>query len=210
MDVILVGHGERAVGRAAPSAPGGRRARPIGSLSTDDRGRYDGAVVIPRDFALGDYDLGRADARRRALRRGPDEVTPAAFALPRVAVGGVVLDPGGDGPRVLLVRRGRPPGEGRWSLPGGRVEPGERLAAAVVRELLEETGLVVEVGPLVEVAEILDPPHHYVILDYAVPARRRARSPPATTRPRPSSCPSRDLAARGVTRAGRERWSRAP
>ncbi|MFC4058280.1 NUDIX domain-containing protein [Planomonospora corallina] len=50
--------------------------------------------------------------------------------------------------RLLLVRRGRPPGEGLWSLPGGRVEPGESDAEAVVREVAEETGLTVSAGPL--------------------------------------------------------------
>ncbi|GAA4240887.1 NUDIX domain-containing protein [Actinomadura meridiana] len=58
-------------------------------------------------------------------------------------VGGIVRDGSG---RLLLVRRGRPPGEGLWSIPGGRVEPGEHDRAAVARELREETGLDVSVA----------------------------------------------------------------
>ena len=59
-------------------------------------------------------------------------------AEPEIAVGAVVVDAAG---RVLLVRRGRPPSVGTWSLPGGHVEPGESLEAAVVREVLEETSV---------------------------------------------------------------------
>ncbi|WP_449065897.1 NUDIX hydrolase [Planomonospora algeriensis] len=59
-------------------------------------------------------------------------------------MGAIITD---DSRRLLLVRRGRPPGEGLWSVPGGRVEPGESDAEAVVREVAEETGLTVSVGP---------------------------------------------------------------
>ena len=58
-------------------------------------------------------------------------------------VGALVHDDDG---RLLVVRRGREPGKGRWSVPGGRVEPGETDLAAVQREVLEETGLHVTVG----------------------------------------------------------------
>lgn len=63
-----------------------------------------------------------------------------------VAVGAVIFDAEG---RLLLVQRARPPSKGLWSLPGGRVEPGESLSTALVREIREETGLEVEPGPLV-------------------------------------------------------------
>jgi len=86
---------------------------------------------------------------------------------PLVGVGAVVVDRG----RVLLVRRGTEPLRGQWSLPGGLVEVGEALTAALAREVNEETGL--EVEP-VELIELLDRIHreddsvrfHYVIADY--------------------------------------------
>ncbi|NDU76086.1 NUDIX domain-containing protein [Actinomadura sp. DSM 109109] len=65
-------------------------------------------------------------------------------------VGGIVRDAEG---RLLLVRRGHPPGEGLWSVPGGRVEPGEDDPAAVARELREETGLDVRPGALAGTVE---------------------------------------------------------
>ncbi len=60
-------------------------------------------------------------------------------------VGAVIKDERG---RLLLIKRGHDPGAGLWSLPGGRVEPGETDAEALVREMREETGLVVQAGRL--------------------------------------------------------------
>jgi 8-oxo-dGTP diphosphatase len=86
---------------------------------------------------------------------------------PLLGVGAVVVDEG----RVLLVRRGHEPLKGQWSLPGGLLEIGESLTAGVAREVLEETGLIVEP---IELIELLDRIHnegervryHYVIADY--------------------------------------------
>ncbi|GAC1373953.1 MAG: NUDIX hydrolase [Actinomycetota bacterium] len=87
---------------------------------------------------------------------------------PCVAVGAICLDHGS----ILLIRRGQPPSEGCWSVPGGRVEWGETLAAALRREVEEETGLDVEVGSLAGIVERRYPPDfHYVILDYHVTLR---------------------------------------
>ena len=83
---------------------------------------------------------------------------------PQVCVGAIAMHDG----RLLLIRRGTPPGAGEWSLPGGRVEPGELLAEAVVRELREETGLEAVCDELVGVAERIGEHGHFVILDYSV------------------------------------------
>jgi ADP-ribose pyrophosphatase YjhB (NUDIX family) len=65
-------------------------------------------------------------------------------------VGGIIRDGAG---RLLLIQRGHDPEAGRWSLPGGRIEPGESDAQALVREMREETGLTVEPGPLIGAVE---------------------------------------------------------
>ena len=99
-------------------------------------------------------------------------------ASPIVGVGAVIVD----GDRVLLVRRGQEPLKGEWSLPGGVLELGETLEQGVRREVLEETGLRVEVVSVVEVLDrIVTQPgdsagsnevdeirirFHYVLIDY--------------------------------------------
>lgn len=83
---------------------------------------------------------------------------------PQVCVGAIAVFDGA----ILMVRRGRGPAQGTWSVPGGRVELGESLAEAVVRELAEETGLAGVCESLVGWAERIGPDHHYVILDFTV------------------------------------------
>lgn len=89
--------------------------------------------------------------------------------LPRVGVGAVILKDG----QVLLVKRGAPPAQGKWSLPGGLVELGETTDAAAVREVLEECGLKVR---LLGIAGVIDRitrddqgrvRYHWVLIDYA-------------------------------------------
>jgi ADP-ribose pyrophosphatase YjhB (NUDIX family) len=82
---------------------------------------------------------------------------------PLVGVGAIVFDHAG---RVLLVERGKQPSAGLWSVPGGKLEPRETLAQAVAREVLEETGLIVEVGALACVLERMADDYHFVLLDY--------------------------------------------
>ena len=83
---------------------------------------------------------------------------------PEVCVGAIARS----GDALLLVLRGREPGRGLWSVPGGRVEAGESLADAVVRELREETGLDGACGPFVGWIERIGRDHHFVILDFEV------------------------------------------
>ncbi len=72
------------------------------------------------------------------------------------------------GDEVLLIRRGAPPRLGEWSLPGGRIEFGERARDAALRELQEETGCEGEIVGLIDVVDGLIEDRHYVLIDYAV------------------------------------------
>jgi 8-oxo-dGTP diphosphatase len=104
---------------------------------------------------------------------------------PVVGVGGVVIENG----RALLIRRGSEPLRGQWSIPGGTLELGESLEQGVMRELKEETGLVVRIVEMIEVFDRIygdetdaalgipldpsnelpkkrGPRYHYVIIDY--------------------------------------------
>lgn len=87
------------------------------------------------------------------------------MTIPVPAVGVVCLREGS----VLLIRRGKPPRLGEWSLPGGRIEPGERAVDAALRELKEETGVTARITGLLDVVDGIFPEadRHYVLIDYA-------------------------------------------
>lgn len=81
------------------------------------------------------------------------------------------------GDEVLLIKRGNPPRQGQWSLPGGRLEWGETLQAGALRELAEETGCQAEILGLVDVIDGVMTTRHYIMIDYA--ARWTAGEPVA-------------------------------
>ena len=90
-------------------------------------------------------------------------------ARPIVGVGAVVWR----GDQVLLIRRAKPPRPGRWSLPGGAQKLGETLAEAAAREVREETGVAIAIGPLVDAVDAIERDdngqvqHHYSLVDFA-------------------------------------------
>ncbi len=90
-------------------------------------------------------------------------------SIPQIGVGAVVIKD----EKVLLVKRGRPPSEGLWAIPGGRLHFGETLQHAAEREILEETGIIIRAKNPIFIFDVLDKDEtgvirfHYVIVDLA-------------------------------------------
>lgn len=173
--------------------PGGRRfdVTRIGGIETGWgwvradfarglRRNRDGAETMDRGYAYFWIEDGAIRRQRTIVRaadrREPIETTtppPGAGrkypSKPVLGVGAVVFNERGD---VLLVKRKHEPLALQWSLPGGGLDSGETLEAGTAREILEETGLIVEVGPLIEVFDriLLDDDanvrYHFVLVDY--------------------------------------------
>lgn len=88
------------------------------------------------------------------------------------AAGGVVFNDAGE---VLLIQRGKEPRKGAWSVPGGKLDFGERVEDALTREVMEETGIQIEILGLLDVIDLVGPRNsdtgeasdiHYVLIDY--------------------------------------------
>ncbi|MGR9036955.1 MAG: NUDIX hydrolase [Gammaproteobacteria bacterium] len=94
---------------------------------------------------------------------------------PAVGIGGIVFNSHN---QVLLIKRDKPPAKGLWSVPGGRLEPGESMVEACRREFKEETGLAIEVEQVVAVVERRIENYHYVIIDFLARLQDQASSMP--------------------------------
>jgi mutator protein MutT len=123
-----------------------------------------------QEAALTEAALDGAQPAASAAPPEPLEKSPRLYpSRPIVGVGAVIINDDG---RVVLIKRRYEPLAGQWSLPGGTLDVGETLEAGVAREMLEETGLEVEVGPVIDVFDriLLDADkkvrYHFVLVDY--------------------------------------------
>lgn len=98
---------------------------------------------------------------------------------PIVGVGGILIENG----KILLIKRATEPNKGLWTIPGGKIKFGEKIEDALKREMLEETGLEVEILDLEDIYELImsngEVRYHYIILDYRV--RRISGEPKSST-----------------------------
>ena len=109
----------------------------------------------------------------RAGQNGPmtrDAIPDLPRPSPIVGVGAVIWN---DRDEIVLIRRGQEPRRGEWSIPGGRLEWGESVRDALLREVREETGLTVEIARLIDVVDSVSREaagavtHHYVLIDFS-------------------------------------------
>jgi mutator protein MutT len=94
---------------------------------------------------------------------------------PRIGVGGILFN---ENQEVLLIKRNQPPAQGLWSIPGGRLEPGESLVEACRREFYEETNLETDVKHIVAVVDRQLEGFHYVIIDFYVELIDKTKNKP--------------------------------
>jgi ADP-ribose pyrophosphatase YjhB (NUDIX family) len=166
-----------------------RRVRMIGRIESGllhaewiERERRAASGIVRERRGYSDFVIegGHIHTQREVAHEGPigatEEPPPADLIVPPrkypprpvVGVGAVIVDEG----RVVLIKRKYEPLAGQWSLPGGTLEIGESLEAGVAREMREETGLEVAVGPVVDVFDriLLDTEgrvrYHFVLIDY--------------------------------------------
>ena len=134
-------------------------------MTGPERPDHDQAAALT-EAALDGAQPAPADAASPA---SPEKSSRLYPSRPIVGVGAVIVNDDGD---VVLIKRRYEPLAGQWSLPGGSLEVGETLEAGVAREMLEETGLEVEVGPVIDVFDriLLDADkkvrYHFVLVDY--------------------------------------------
>jgi ADP-ribose pyrophosphatase YjhB (NUDIX family) len=139
-----------------------------GAVSTTagyDEFRIEGGLIRHQRVVLHPMTFSHDEEPAPASIARPSRQYPAQ---PVVGVGAVIVQNG----KVVVIKRRYEPLAGQWTLPGGRLELGETLEAGLAREMLEETGLIVDVGPVVDVFDriLLDPErrirYHYVLIDY--------------------------------------------